>query len=124
MASRIRSRGAAFEDRSRITVPERCTKLLVDPKGNFAKELLLRGEVRVEGALRYVGAGGDIGDSGVQEPVLLEHLLRRSEDSSTCAGTLLGQRAGWAGLGILLRTSRPGRSPLLRGEARSELITQ
>ena len=75
---------------------ERFAEALLDLGCHLPKDLFLRFEVVVEGAVREAGSLRNVGDPGVQEAVLLEDLLRRREEARPCLDTLAGP--GPAGL--------------------------
>jgi hypothetical protein len=66
---------------------------------HLTEDLFLRFEVVVEGPVREAGSLGDVGDPGIEEPVLLEHLLGCREET----GPGLDPFAGTRPAGLLVR---------------------
>ena len=78
---------------------ERRAEALLHLGRHLAEDLFLRFEVVVEGPVREAGSLGDVGDPGVEEPVLLEDLLGRSDQ----AGPRLDPFARAGPTGLLAR---------------------
>ena len=60
--------------------------------GDLAEDLLLRAEVRVEGAVGDAGPLGDVADVGVEVALALEEGARRLHERGARAGAARGQR--------------------------------
>ena len=83
-------------------------------RGDLEEHVFLGIEVVVEGPVREAGGGGDVGDPGLEEALLLEHLLGRGDDPGARALALAGAGArdlvdvdgGRRGHGRSFRSSR------------------
>ena len=71
---------------------ERLAEALLHLGGHLPEDLFLRFEVVVEGPVREAGSLGNVGDPGVEEPVLLEDLLGRSQETRPGLDSLAGPR--------------------------------
>ena len=69
---------------------QRLAEALLHLGRHLAEDLFLRFEVVVEGPVREAGPLGDVGDPGVEEPVLLEDLLGRREEARPRLDALAG----------------------------------
>ena len=84
--------------------------------GHLAEDLLLRIEVVVEGPVRQAGLLGDVGDAGLEEAGLLEHLLGRLEQAGPGLRPLPGaaRADGVDSARLAAARSWPGRSRSVR----------